>query len=420
MRLKFYLIPLMLMMVMNLLMSCSNRDKKPVGPKRLTYLDQQYGSRFEAFTGRLLLLPEEERDSVVKEFILAFPQTPVIEADSIVSLYWYGRANTVVLNGDLQHGWTVPDTLDTIACNGFTFFHRTFTLPIDARIDYLLAIDSVTMTDERNPVVTPGGYGPHSQIAMPGFQPDPIRNFREDIAHGILDSIWLMSRNTSVASRMAKIYIPAGYDTLSELPVLYVTDGNEAVEFMQYTTVLDNLLADGMIEPLLVVFLPPSQQHAEYIGGGEADFIQAVCNDFVPMVDRMYKTASLPAKRAIAGISSGGHAALLTVLSRPDVFLMGVGQSPTISEMIYKAFGKLEEKGSDLPAFRIWIDVGKFDLVGGTINGKTFLEANTDLHHELERRGINHVFNVYNDGHQWANWRERTDKVLVYLFGKGK
>ena len=52
------------------------------------------------------------------------------------------------------------------------------------------------------------------------------------------------------------------------------------------------------------------------------------------------------------------------------------------------------------------------------MDDKTFLAAIEDLHHDLEKRGITHLFNVYQDGHQWANWRERTDEVLVYLFGK--
>jgi enterochelin esterase-like enzyme len=408
----------LLLIAMLPIMSCSNNYSKPDAQNRPGYHGKHFGSQFEAFTDSLMALPEDKRGVAIMEYISAHPETPVIEADSIVSLYWFGSANTVVLNGDLQLGWSAPDTMDAIACNGQTFFHRTFTLPKDARIDYTLTIDSITGTDPRNSVITPGGFGAHSEIAMPGFHPDPARTYHEDIANGILDSIWLVSRDTNVMSRMAKVYVPAGYDTLSGLPVMYIMDGKEAMEFMQYTTVLDNLLAGGLIEPLLVVFIPPAHQHSEYIGDGQPVFMNALCNEFVPVVDRMYKTTKLPGKRAIAGISSGGHMALLTVFSRPDVFLSGAGQSPTISHEIYSTLSKLTKETTTLPAFRIWMDAGTFDLVGRTRDDKTFLEANKDLHQELEKRGITHVFNVYNDGHQWANWRERTDEVLVYLFGK--
>jgi enterochelin esterase family protein len=407
----------MLLMLMVTGMGCSNMDNQPNIPLHIPGTKDFHGSRFEAFTKLLMSLPENQRDSAVIEYISNNPQTPVIESDSILNLYWYGKANTVVLNGDLQLGWSVPDTLDAIACNGQTFFHRTLTLPKDARIDYIFTIDSLTVTDPRNPAITPGGYGMHSEIAMPAFKPDSVRSYREDVAHGILDSIWLVSKDTSVMSRMAKIYVPAGYDTLSELPVLYVMDGNEAMEFMQYTTVLDNLLAERQIVPLLVVFIPPAQQHSEYIGDGQPAFTNVLCNEYVPAIDKMYKTSSLPEKRGIAGISSGGHMALLTVFSRPDVFHCAAGQSPTLSKDVYKALKKISDKGRILSGFRIWMDVGSYDLVNGTIGDRTFLQAAEDLHYELERMGITHKFKVYNDGHQWANWRERTDDILVYLFG---
>jgi hypothetical protein len=38
-----------------------------------------------------------------------YPQTPVVEKDSIVILYWFGKAKQVLINGDLQPGWSVPD-----------------------------------------------------------------------------------------------------------------------------------------------------------------------------------------------------------------------------------------------------------------------------------------------------------------------
>lgn len=415
-----YTIAALLLFAMLPIMSCTNKDTKPATQNRPGYYGKHFGSPFEQFITMLRALPEDKRKAAVMEYQLAHPHTPVIESDSIVSVYYFGNADIVILNSDLHLGWTAPDTLDAIACNGQTFFHRTFTLPADARIDYTLTIGNITSPDPGNPVITPGGYGSHSEISMPGFHPDPARTYREDVAHGIVDSIWLVSKDTAVVSRMARVYLPANYDTLSGLPVLYIMDGIEAMEFMQYTTVLDNLLTKGLIEPLLVVFMPPAQQHSEYIGGGQPVFMRALCNEFVTVIDRMYKTDPQPAKRAIAGISSGGHMALVTLFSRPDVFLLGAGQSPTISHEVYESLRKLAEKTTPLPAFRIWMDAGTFDLVNGAMDGKTFLEAAKDFHHEMENRQIVHAFNVYNDGHQWANWRERTDDVLVYLFGRRK
>jgi enterochelin esterase-like enzyme len=65
---------------------------------------------------------------------------------------------------------------------------------------------------------------------------------------------------------------------------------------------------------------------------------------------------------------------------------------------------------------RIYFDVGQFDLPGGAVNNLSFYQANEAFHLELEKAGIKHVFQVLNDGHEWANWRERTDDILPYFY----
>jgi len=87
----------------------------------------------------------------------------VYEQDSIVSLYWYGKAKHININCDLQYGWPVPDTMDAMPCREATFFHRTYTIPFNTRLDYQLIIDTTASTDPRNPDITPSGFGPHSE-----------------------------------------------------------------------------------------------------------------------------------------------------------------------------------------------------------------------------------------------------------------
>lgn len=376
------------------------------------------GTKFYALVSQLRSLPEDERDIMVKEFIATYPATPVIERDTLVSLYWYGKAEKVLVNGDLQQGWSFPDAMASVPIGENTFFYISYFVPSDARLDYQLIIDTLHTTDPGNPNITPSGYGPHSEIAMPGFKFDTIRQYRQDIPHGIIDSIMFVSQDTTIIPRQVKIYLPPGYDTLSQLPVLYVMDGIESMDYMSYTTVLDNLIAECKINPVVVVFLPPGERHTEYIGEKQPAFMTALCDEFVPFIEKKFKTSSLPEMRGITGISSGGHMALLTVLSRPDVFLYGAGQSPTISMDIYDALRSLQGEGIKLQRFRIYFDVGRFDLPGGTFLNASFLQATEDLHQKMDEAGMKHIYQVFNDGHQWANWRERTDEILVYFFAK--
>ncbi len=375
-------------------------------------------SSLTSFAKELASLPLQERDVLVKKFVKEYTQTPVIDSDTVFGLYWYGKAKEVLITGDLQSAWSAPENMKFVNCGDSSFYYISYTVPADARLDYQFIIDSVYMTDPRNPVITPSGFGPHSQVAMPGFHSDPDLNFNAAIQHGRIDSMYFKSRDTSILSRPLKVYLPPGYDSLSDLPVLYVMDGLEALVYMAYPNVLDNLIAANKIEPVIVVFVPPVDRGGEYLGKKDGIFLDGLCRDIVPMIDSTYKTSKLAGKRGITGISAGGHFALLALFSRSDVFGCGAGQSPTITSEISRALKKLIGKGTDLPSLRIYFDVGRYDLGQGYLDTRTFLEANSDFHIELEKQNIPHQFNIVDDGHEWANWRERTGEILEYFFGK--
>ena len=43
-------------------------------------------------------------------------------------------------------------------------------------------------------VVTPSGFGLHSQCAMPLFKTKTVREYRNNIQHGTIDTLWFKSR----------------------------------------------------------------------------------------------------------------------------------------------------------------------------------------------------------------------------------
>ena len=108
---------------------------------------------------------------------------------------------------------------------------------------------------------------------------------------------------------------------------------------------------------------------------------------------------------------------MLTSLTRPDVFLNAAGQSTTITKNLFDALEKISLNDNTRKSFRFYFDVGRFDLISGGFENYTFLYANQLLDKEMKKLGLIHEFMIYNDGHQWANWRERVDKLLIFLFG---
>ena len=393
---------------------CKDSQPPPLTSSVTPTKTQLEKSNFVKIISQLVGLPESQRKTFMQSFLANRPNSPIIEDSSIAIFYWCGRADTVLISGDIQSGWVVPDTMKDISLGDESFFYKIYSLPVDARIDYQYIVDGKTITDPHNPITTQSGYGLHSQCAMPLFKTKSVLVYRAGIEHGTVDSIFFKSELTSMKPRMLKIYKPAGYDSLFSLPALYVNDGFKTIEYCNYINVLDNLIAENKIKPFIAIFIDFVEGDQDYFINGTDEYFSFICKELVPKIDSNYKTSKRPEDRVISGISAGGHIALLTALKNQDVFLNAAGQSSTITQTLIDA---VEVGNKYNRKLRFYFDVGRFDLISGTLDKQTFLLANQLLHKKMTTLGINHTFNVLNDGHQWANWRERVDEILIYFFG---
>jgi enterochelin esterase-like enzyme len=228
-----------------------------------------------------------------------------------------------------------------------------------------------------------------------------------------------LSRYT-IFRREIKVYLPHGYEELSGLPTVYINDGFDAISFADMPTILDNLIAQKKIVPVIAVFIPPVARQFEYLTDGREKFVNVLCNEVVPMIDDNFRTARMPQKRAMMGISNGGHITLYTVLSRPDLFHCAGGQSATISPELQNLTQRQADKNKLPPTMKIYLDCGRYDIqrynpVWGDID---FLESNRKYSEMLVSLRIPHFYREVNDGHEWANWRERMPDILIFFFGR--
>jgi enterochelin esterase family protein len=400
-----------------LLLSCNDTIDQPFAPSTTPSGEQIEKSRFAKFVNKLKDIPVDQRLSELQTFLSVNPASPVIE-DNLACFYWYGKANSVLINGDIQAGWAKPDTMVSISCGDEKLFYKIYSLPVDARVDYQFIVDGTIITDPRNPIITPSGFGLHSQCAMPMFKSDSVLQYRADIIHGTVDSLFFESKQTSIQPRSLKIYKPANYDSFTSLPALYVNDGFKAIDYCSYINVLDNLIADKNIKPIVVVFIDFIEGDQDYFLNKTEEYFSAVCKELVPIIDKNYKTSQRSEDRTVTGISAGGHISLLTALKNPDVFLNAAGQSSTTTEELFSAINSTSLNNLTKKKLKLYFDVGRFDLAQSGINNHSFLYANQLLNKEMNNANINHIFKIVNDGHEWASWRERVDEILIYFFNK--
>lgn len=253
-----------------------------------------------------------------------------------------------------------------------------------------------------------------------------------DVPHGTVSKVWYYSPTVDMNRRMT-VYTPAGYEKGDRrYPVFYLLHGmggdeNAWSELGRATQILDNMIARGEVEPMIVVmtngnismqgapgetslgFAPPTTQLPKTMDGSfEKHF-----PDVVNYIDSNYRTIPDKDHRAIAGLSMGGFHSLHTSKEYPDMFdyvgLFSAAVLPhddTTSPIYDDLEGKLARQFADAPKL-YWIAIGDKDFL---------YQANKDYRKLLDDHGYKYVYRESPDGHIWKNWRIYLTEFLPQLF----
>lgn len=249
-----------------------------------------------------------------------------------------------------------------------------------------------------------------------------------DVPHGEVRAVWYDSPTLNATRRMM-LYLPPGYElSRQRYPVLYLlhgTGGDETVWLEQghAAQVLDNLIASGKAEPMIVV-MPnghtdtpaapgmgpnnneqPTFAHKQWMDG---TFEQSF-NDIMNWVDKNYRTRAAKRYRAIAGLSMGGYHSLYISANQPDDFNYVGLFSPAISRMdqgkckIYDDLeGKLIAQFKQRPRL-YWLGIGKDDFL---------YKDNAEFRKLLDKNRLRYTYHESAAGHEWANWR---DYLVIFV-----
>jgi len=197
------------------------------------------------------------------------------------------------------------------------------------------------------------------------------------------------------------------------LPVLYVLDGGEYISRARMNQTLDNLLADGRLRPLIVVFFDPrtdprdpasNKRQTDYILNGL--FVRAMVEELAPFISGRYSVAGTPDKTAIMGASLGGLASTYAVWRSPDVFGVALIQSPSYwweEEKLLGLIGRTPTRGG-----RFWIGTG-------TIHDAQ--EVAPRMRDLLRSQGREVTYTEIPQGHNWTHWQSRIPAALSFFVG---
>jgi enterochelin esterase-like enzyme len=274
-----------------------------------------------------------------------------------------------------------------------------------------------------------GGFGGPIELGpddKPAFD-DPPQGFdqpRDDIDHGKLERVEYDSTTVGIR-RWMQVYTPPGYSADKKYPQLYVLHGiggNEREEWTRQgvaNVILDNLIADKNIEPMVVVF-PNGNATASRegegpggrggrrggFGGWGEPFENDLMKDIIPYIESHYSVLADREHRALAGLSMGGGQALNVGLGNLDVFAwVGGFSSAPNTNPADQLVPSAEQATKQLKL--LFISCGNKDGL---------IRISQGVHAYLKENNVPHIWHVDDHGHDFEHWKKGLFNYAQLIF----
>ena len=297
---------------------------------------------------------------------------------------------------------------------------------------YNFIVDGVSISDPLNKDLFPNENFKASLVEIPaGFafrRPgSPQPQAQQGVPYGVRDvphgKMQYCQYRSSVlnAWRPLVVYTPAGYETSGKnYPVFYLVSGTTDTEETWFkvgklNTILDNLIADGKAEPMIVVMpygnMGSTPQPASMAATKMYEvFAKEMTECIMPYVEQSFRTVNDRDHRAIAGFSRGGGQSLFTALRNPEKFAWLASYSAYLTpEMMDTCFPQYGEN----PA----LINDQFKLVWYGVGSEDFLYKQVVENREyLDKKGIKHEDMNTEGGHTWMNARAYLNETLQKFF----
>jgi len=268
----------------------------------------------------------------------------------------------------------------------------------------------------------PGGFN-HPIVLGPDDKPafeEPPGGFdkkRDGIAHGRKEMIEYDSKTVGTRRKML-VYTPAGYSTDRKYPVLYLLHGigGDETEWQRFATpdvLLDNLLADKKIEPMIVVMPNGRAQPNDRAEGNVFEhapafekFEQDLLKDVIPTIESRYSVLADREHRALAGLSMGGGQALNFGLGHLDTFAwVGAFSAAPNTKPAQQLVPEPAKAKKQLKL--LWLACGNKD---------SLISISQDVHKYLKKNNVPHIWHVDSNGHEPTEWRNNLYFFVQHIF----
>jgi enterochelin esterase family protein len=379
-------------------------------------------------------------ESALDAFWLELSQrgAPIIESipgdddHSLVTFVWRGGAESEGVA--VVNSFSGRDASDAMArLLDADLWFKSFVLPNSLRESYQFAIGGQNVTDPFNPRTHVFPDDPaigftgwtSSVLELPAAPPQPWSEPRPDVPGGQLTFQRFHSAGLDEDYRLW-IYTPPGYRS-DDAPYgfLLALDGWFYVNLIPTPVILDNLIAEGRLPPMLAFFVggvfDRTRQRNLACYPPYADFLTG---ELLPWARRNYHLADDPAQNVIVGASLGGLMAAFIGLRHADLF------GNVLAQSAYFGWRPKDERegmwiarqfiASPLLPLRFYIEAGLLETDIQTIEPgwNNFLLAARYMRDVLRAKGYTVHHTEFTGGHNPMNWRGTLADGLLALLGE--
>jgi len=256
----------------------------------------------------------------------------------------------------------------------------------------------------------------------------------------VYDNLSLRSKILNMDRKYA-VYLPPDYETSNRsYPVLYLLHGSGDdqtgwVQFGEVQQITDKNVGEGKATSMIIVMPDANTGRRGYFNDVKGDWAYEdfFFREFLPFIEKTYRTKTDKRYRAISGLSMGGGGSFMYALHHPELFAAACPLSAstgalTLAEaktnMTRTSPGLSEESitnyfnrhsalalinnmaDSSKRAVRWYIDCGDDDFL---------YEGNALVHIAMKKKEIPHEYRVREGAHNWSYWRSALPAVLEFV-----
>lgn len=207
-------------------------------------------------------------------------------------------------------------------------------------------------------------------------------------------------------------------------PLCVVLDAEHYLHSMSMLSVLNELMAAGLIPRMSIVFLSHNgaqSRHEDYTCNDR--FARYVAEDVVSWAKGQLSSITC-GENVICGVSLSGLASAHIALTFPLVFSASLCQSGSFW-WNSNHFAKLANNSAPTQS-RFWLSVGDKEVDENVFHPPTSMHQKfsqivgvQSAVDSLQGRGAQVNYHVFNGGHEFAPWTAELKNALPWLFGSG-